>query len=162
MINSYQDTHGFSRKNYNSFYTLMNYSIICYNYNNFGHIEKYYRSNNKQVSPIMKRSWEQKKENYLFFQETLHTHKNKDKWVIESGLSSHMIGDKTNFITSKKNEGKFTFVDNGRSKIVRKGTLSLEKEIAKIEKVLCVEDLKHNLLSVSQMCDQGHNIMFNS
>jgi hypothetical protein len=28
--------------------------------------------------------------------------------------------------------------------------------------VLCVDVLKHNLLSVIQMCDQGHNVLFHS
>jgi hypothetical protein len=73
-----------------------------------------------------------------------------------------MTVDRTNFITLKKNEGNVTFKDNDRSKIVGKRTLSLDNRNAKIEKVLCVEYLKQNILIVSHMCDQGHNIMFNS
>jgi hypothetical protein len=38
MNNNYQETQGFSRRNFNSFSPLMNYIIICYNCNNFGHI----------------------------------------------------------------------------------------------------------------------------
>jgi hypothetical protein len=30
------------------------------------------------------------------------------------------------------------------------------------ENVLLVENMKHNMLSVSQMCDQGHTLLFNS
>jgi hypothetical protein len=30
------------------------------------------------------------------------------------------------------------------------------------ENVLLVENMKHNLLSVSQMCDQGHTLLFDS
>jgi hypothetical protein len=30
------------------------------------------------------------------------------------------------------------------------------------ENVLLVEDMKHNLLSVIQMCDQGHELQFDS
>jgi hypothetical protein len=48
---------------------------------------------------------------------------------------------------------RVTFGDNGRSKIVGKGILNLDNKKIKIKKVLCVEYLKHNLLSVSQMCD---------
>jgi hypothetical protein len=33
---------------------------------------------------------------------------------------------------------------------------------AKIENVLLVENMKHNILSVSQMCDQGHKVTFDS
>jgi hypothetical protein len=62
----------------------------------------------------------------------------------------------------KKNEDNVSFGDNGSSRIVGKGTLSLDNGRAKVEKVLCVENLKHNLLSVSQMCDQGHTLTFDS
>jgi hypothetical protein len=31
-----------------------------------------------------------------------------------------------------------------------------------VENVRLVEDMKHNLLSVSQMCEQGHKVTFNS
>jgi len=60
-----------------------------------------------------------------------------------------MIGDRTKFITLKKNEGNVTFGGNGRSKIVGKCTLSLDNVKSKIENVMCVEDLKHNILNVS-------------
>jgi hypothetical protein len=62
---------------------------------------------------------------------------------------------RTNFTTLNKNEGNFTFGENGISKIVVKGTLSLDNGKYKIENVMCVEDIKHNILSVSQMCDHG-------
>jgi hypothetical protein len=46
---------------------------------------------------------------------------------------------------------------------------SLEKDIViignkntKEENVLLVEYMKHNLQSVSQMCDQGHKVTFDS
>jgi hypothetical protein len=32
----------------------------------------------------------------------------------------------------------------------------------KTENVLLVEDMKYNILSVSQMCDQGHKVTFDS
>jgi hypothetical protein len=38
----------------------------------------------------------------------------------------------------------------------------LRRKHAKLEKFLTVEDMKHNILSVSQMCDQGHRILFDS
>jgi hypothetical protein len=170
MRNNNRDTHGFSRRNYNSFSPLLNYNIICYNCNNFGHIEKFcrsdFRKDQKEEAPtIMERNQEQreqKKEKSMFIQAALCAQKNKDKWVIDSGCSSHMTGDRTNFITLKKNEGSVTFGDNGRSKIVGKGTLSLDNGRDKVEKVMCVENLKHNLLSVIQMCDQGHTLTFDS
>jgi hypothetical protein len=44
MRNNDIDSYGFSRRNYKSFSLLMNYNIICYNYNNYGHIENLCRS----------------------------------------------------------------------------------------------------------------------
>ena len=80
-----------------------------------------------------------------------------------SGCSSHMIGDQTKFLTLKKeNEGSVTFGGNTTSRIDGKGTLSLDNGKTKIENVLYVEDLKHNLLNVSQMCDQVQTLTFNS
>ena len=74
-----------------------------------------------------------------------------------------MIGDHRKFLTLKKeNEGSVTFVGNTTIRISRKGTLSLDNGKIKMQNVLSVEYLKHNLLSVSQMCDQGHTCTFNS
>jgi hypothetical protein len=44
LRNNNRDTHGFSRRNYNSFSPLLNYNIICYNYKNFGHMGKLCKS----------------------------------------------------------------------------------------------------------------------
>jgi hypothetical protein len=38
--------------------------------------------------------------------------------------------------------------------------MKLGRKDAKEKNVLLVEDMKHNLLSVRQMCDQGHKILF--
>ena len=47
------------------------------------------------------------------------------------------------------------------SKIIDKGTTIVNNKI-KEENVLLVENLKPNLLSVSQTCDQGHICIFDS
>jgi hypothetical protein len=36
------------------------------------------------------------------------------------------------------------------------------KSLEKVENVLLLEDMKHNILCVSQMCDQGHKVTFDS
>ena len=98
---------------------------------------------------MIERNQEQKEDKSLIMQATLHVQNNRDDWYIDSGISSHMIGDKTKLITMKKNEGSVTFGDNGTSKIVGKGTLSLDNGSHKVENVQCVEELKQNLLNVS-------------
>ena len=61
----------------------------------------------------------------------------------------------------KDNKGRVTFGDNMTSKIIGKGTYVVNSKI-KSENVLMVENLKPNLLSVSQTGDQGHIYIFNS
>jgi hypothetical protein len=47
-------------------------------------------------------------------------------------------------------------------KSLEKGTVRIGNKNEKEENVLLVKDMKHNILSVSQMCDQGHKVTFDS
>jgi hypothetical protein len=74
-----------------------------------------------------------------------------------------MIGDKDRFLTLiKERDGSVSFGNDDSDKIIGKGTIRIGNKNTKAENVLLVEDMKHNLLSVSQMCDQGHKVTFNS
>jgi hypothetical protein len=53
----------------------------------------------------------------------------------------------------------FVWNDNS-TKTIGRGTIKLGSKDAKAENVLLVEDMKHDLLSVIQMCDQGHKLLF--
>ena len=60
-----------------------------------------------------------------------------------------MTGDPNKFISLRKNnKAKITFGDNMSSKIIGKGTISINNKI-KAENVFLVEELKPNFLSVS-------------
>ena len=72
---------------------------------------------------------------------------------IYSGCSKHMTGDPTKFlILKRKQKGKVTFGDNLSSKIIGTGIVAIRDNM-KAENVLLVENLKPNLLSVSQEFD---------
>ena len=74
-----------------------------------------------------------------------------------------MNGDENMFLSLKKeNEGTVAFGNDDSTKIMGKGTVSLGSKDAVANNVLLIENMKHNLLSVSQMCDQGHTLIFNS
>jgi hypothetical protein len=88
--------------------------------------------------------------------------KEEDEWFIDSGCSSHMTRDQRKFVSLKKKGGNVTFGDDSSTKILGKGIVKLGSENVKVGKVLLVEDLKHNLLSVSKMCDQGYTLTFDS
>jgi len=71
-----------------------------------------------------------------------------------------MIGDMNCFLTfQKKDGGLVTFGNNDKGKIRGKGTI-VKLNSAKIENVQYVEGLKHSLLSISQLCDSGFEVVF--
>ena len=73
-----------------------------------------------------------------------------------------MIGDLTKFTSLKlKAEGHVTYGDNNRGRILGRGTVGTRNSTI-IENVLYVEGLKHSLLSISQLCDKGYKVNFES
>ena len=79
----------------------------------------------------------------------------KDKWFLYSGCSRHMIEDESKFsFLTKKNGGYVTFGDNAKGRIIGQGNIG-NRTSSLIESVLLVDGLKHNLLSISQLCDNG-------
>ncbi len=72
-----------------------------------------------------------------------------------------MIRNANLFLSLKNNDGggQVTFGDNGKGKNM--GISKIGKENSPIlDKVLLVNGLKHNLLSVSQLCDKGCRVIF--
>jgi hypothetical protein len=93
----------------------------------------------------------------------LQAKQKKRGWYVDSGCSKHMTGDRDNFLTLRKERyGSVSFGNDDSSKIIGKGTVRIGNKNEKAENVLLVEDMKHNFLSVSQMCDQGHKVTFDS
>jgi hypothetical protein len=87
----------------------------------------------------------------------------KSDWYVDSGCSKDMAGDKDRFITLKKErDGSISFGNDHSAKIIGRGIVNLRRKYAKEENVLFVEDMKQNLLCVSQVCDQGHTLLFDS
>ena len=77
-------------------------------------------------------------------------------------LNTHDCGSKQIQRFKEKKSGSVAFGNDSSVKILGKGVVNLGNEKLKAENVLLVEDLKHNLLSVGKMCDQGYNLIFNS
>ena len=73
-----------------------------------------------------------------------------------------MTGDSSHFskLTSL-DEGYVTFGDNNKGKIIGKGTIGNKFNLL-IEDVFLVDGLKHNLLSISQLCDKRYIIRLES
>jgi len=65
-----------------------------------------------------------------------------------------MTGDLTKFTSLKlKVEGHVTYGDNNCVRILGRGTIGTGNSTT-IENVLYVEGLKHNLLSINQLCNR--------
>ena len=86
----------------------------------------------------------------------------KQLWYLDNGCSKHMTGDKSKFLSiSIKQEGHVTYGDNNKGRILGRGSIG-DKDILVIHDVLYVEGLKHKLLSISQLCEKGYQVVFKS
>ena len=82
-------------------------------------------------------------------------------WILDSGATSHMTGNRNLLnMKSEKTTGTVKFGDNGFLQIKGKGQAKIRGSQLKSENVYLVEGLKHSLLSVSQLCDDGHDVVF--
>ena len=63
------------------------------------------------------------------------------------------------FILKSKEEGFVTFEDSKKEKIICVGNIKITPSTF-IKNVLLVDKLKHNLLSISQLCDVGFDVNF--
>ena len=72
-----------------------------------------------------------------------------------------MTGDSTQLTEFKERVGpSITYGDDSKGYTVGYGLISKDNVI--IEEVALVDGLKHNLLSISQLCDKGNSVTFNS
>jgi hypothetical protein len=82
--------------------------------------------------------------------------------MLDSGCTNHMMWERRMFTSFEKNEcesDSITFGDNSQGQV-----LGFDKIVSttkySISKVLLVESLDYNLLSVSQLCERGYNCLF--
>jgi hypothetical protein len=72
-----------------------------------------------------------------------------------------MTSERNRFLTLKKERDEsVSFGNDNSARIIGRGTVKNGSKYAKAENILLVEDMKHNILSVNQMCDQGHKHLF--
>jgi hypothetical protein len=123
------------------------------------------QNNNSHRQEPQKRTWI-RKQNQCSNEEctlALQSKQKKHGWYVDSGCSKHMTYDKDRFLKLRKERDRsVSFENDDSTKIIGKGTVIIGNKNTKEENVLLVEDMNHNLLSVSQMCDQGHQITFDS
>jgi hypothetical protein len=85
----------------------------------------------------------------------------KNIWLIDSGCSRHMTGDKGWFsslipVVTKR---YINFGDNGRGRVLSEGEIKVSDKIS-LRRVALVQSLGYNLLYVSQLLDEGFEVLF--
>jgi hypothetical protein len=83
--------------------------------------------------------------------------------VLDSGCTQHMTGDMRMFTQMSEedcsNYDSITFGDNHKGKVKGLGKIAISNDHS-ISKVLLVESLNFNLLSIAQLCDLGFSCSF--
>jgi hypothetical protein len=83
-------------------------------------------------------------------------------WYLDSGCSRHMTGEKERFTSlSQHKSGTVTFGDDSKGEIIGKGIIGNPNSSC-IKDVYLVDGLKHSLLSISQLCDKGNRVIFDT
>jgi transposase InsO family protein len=82
--------------------------------------------------------------------------------VLDSGCTNYMTGERRMFTSFEKNKCEsdcITFGDNSQGQVLGFDKIAITTEHS-ISKVLLVESLDYNLLSVSQLCESDYNYLF--
>ncbi|BAH95230.1 Os11g0420000 [Oryza sativa Japonica Group] len=82
-------------------------------------------------------------------------------WIVDPGCSRHMTGDKNWFSSLKKTSKteSIIFGDASTSAVLATGLVKVNEKF-ELKNVALVEDLKYNLLSVSQIVDEDFEVHF--
>jgi hypothetical protein len=85
----------------------------------------------------------------------------KNIWLIDFGCSRHMTGDKGWFssLVPVVTRRYITFGDNGHGRVLSEGEIKVSEKIT-LRRVALVQSLGYNLLSVSQLLDEGFEVLF--
>ncbi|WVZ89307.1 hypothetical protein U9M48_035729 [Paspalum notatum var. saurae] len=84
-----------------------------------------------------------------------------DVWIMDSGCSRHMTGHRKWFsnLNPVSTKEYITFGDNGQGKVMGVGSVSLSAKLS-LREVAFVRNLGFNLVSVSQLLDEGFEVRF--
>src|SRR3954469_64910 len=86
------------------------------------------------------------------------------EWIMDSGCTNHMTGDKELFIDdnlSHSSQKYITFGYNNKGKVIGLGKVAISKD-KHIDKVMLVQSLGYNLMSISKLCDMGMLVLFSA
>jgi hypothetical protein len=85
----------------------------------------------------------------------------KNKWLIDSGCSRHLTGNKKWFssLTPLPHNEYVTFGDDIKGKVLDTGIIKVNNYFT-LNDVALVDKIRYNLLSVSQLVDADLDVLF--
>ena len=84
------------------------------------------------------------------------------EWVLDSRCTNHMTSDRSIMTSNPLTTSHLkhiTYADKGKSKVLGLGKVAISKDRL-MEKVMLVESLGYNLMSVSMLCDCDMIVIF--
>ncbi|GJR23799.1 retrovirus-related pol polyprotein from transposon TNT 1-94 [Tanacetum coccineum] len=106
---------------------------------------------------------EEDDDNFLFMTMGTEKQEKSDPWYVDSGCSHHMTGDRTKFKgLDEAFKSQVRLGDNKQLRIKGQGTteISIGNKKKFIQDVCYAPCLAHNLLSVGQLMETGHSLLF--
>ncbi|XP_074326694.1 uncharacterized protein LOC141664640 [Apium graveolens] len=88
----------------------------------------------------------------------------KNIWYIDSGCSHHMIGHKSILINLDESVQREVKTDDDKRHLIQgcgDVPIQTKRDQNFVRDVYYIPGLKHNLLSVGQLLNKGHNVIFN-
>jgi hypothetical protein len=85
----------------------------------------------------------------------------EDMWLMNSGCSRHMTGNKKWFssLTPLSHKEYVTFEDDKKGKVLGTGVIKINDYFT-LNDVALMDRLRYNLLSISQLCDADLSVLF--
>ncbi|KAK2358620.1 gag-protease polyprotein [Trifolium repens] len=146
-------------------------SLKCHYCGKYGHIKsfcyKLYGYPKKKPQPRAyhrmartKKEWKPKAKVAAHIAQTAFRASSKEDWYFDSGCSRHMTGEERFLVDIKSYTSSYvTFGDGAKGEIKGIGKLT-NNGLPKLDNVLLVKGLRVNLISISQLSDQGLKVDF--
>jgi len=131
---------------------------FCYKL--YGYPEHHGHKSHESGMRTAKKEWIPKVNNVGLMDHTSQESSSNEVWYFDSGCSRHMTG-KIGYIENIRpcEKGFVTFGDGGKGKIRGIGNL-IRNGLPNLENVFLVEGLRASLISITQLCDQGMEAIF--
>src|ERR1044072_2337374 len=141
--------------------------IQCHNCKKYGHYSRECRARSVNVRDSHARVAETKDEMKMVLT-TCHTvaaEKNENQWLLDTGCSNHLSGNKELFSDlDEKFHATVKLGDNSKLEVLGKGKVAIrlkDGSLNYISDVFYAPGIYQNLLSVGQLAEKGYDLKFN-